>query len=303
MNARSYLTLLLALHFLLAMAALCGLTILGRSNWYVAHSAYHYDTLVDERFGLRDNADDILVFGDSSALRGVIPATMERELSGLTVRNLSLYGFSGYESYSLLLEQYLAANRPPAAIILHINASNPYWNATSFGYERSVTVLRYGSGSEMVRFFWRHPAGIHYLFRHFLTAIRPGTRYHRDLAATLARNKGYDEAPAPPLSEGCSIDTHRDLRAMGYLQQLQRQSAAYGIPMVIYVAPVPQCEAAYDDIVASYRGVADNRAERLPNRYFVDYTHMTRDGAEAHSAELGRFMKDFLSRQPTRASR
>src|SRR5438876_4820397 len=75
---------------LLALALDCAALIacigIYRTDWYVRHSGYYYDSLVERRFELADPVD-VLIVGDSSALLGAIPRVIESETAGLKVFN------------------------------------------------------------------------------------------------------------------------------------------------------------------------------------------------------------------------
>jgi hypothetical protein len=278
----------------IATTAAAGLVGFYRSDWMVRHPTYLYDLVDAQRFGLAGNAYDIVVVGDSSGLQGVIPAVVETRLGGLSVVNMGLFGFSGPTSYRLLLENYLAHNSKPTLVVLHISATNPAYAARAASYERSYTVLRHSRLPDALRYFAVNAEGVPPLLVHFPSVIWRVLRHHelsQEMHVALDRDRGYSENTDPPLDELCRLDDRDDISNIGYFHELRSELAARNIPMLIYVAPMPECEAAYPYFVTAYRGVSDNVPVQMPNRYFVDYTHLRRDGAEIHSREFGDFLR------------
>ena len=71
-----------------------------------------------------------------------------------------------------------------------------------------------------------------------------------------------------------------------------------GIHVVVYVAPIPACDASYPAVVDAYAGISDNRPQTLPSHYFVDdgwRVHLTPVGAARATAQFSEFISSYVA--------
>jgi hypothetical protein len=68
------------------------------------------------------------------------------------------------------------------------------------------------------------------------------------------------------------------------------------IKVAVYLSPVPECDASYSFYRKAYesRHLAINHLEKQPNTHFVDYIHMTDQGAAANSARVAQTLRAWL---------
>jgi len=271
--------------------------VLVRSAFYVRVSTYPYDAIATSRFALDGAYHDVLVIGDSSALRGVVPADVTRE-TGLATYNAALYAFSGLVSDDLLLRHYLAHNAVPRLVVLYVTPAAPAYDRMQGTYERSFVLFRYGSPHQIAAdiaetpgvAFWPEAMLRRYLLprRH----ARPGVSSAVTLKE-IARNGGYVGTDEKPLGDDCRLDSRADISNKDVLAAFRRKWAARLPDFALYIAPMAACDSAYAYYAAQYRGLADNTIARLPNQDFVDYTHASAAGAHATS----RLFADFIEKR------
>src|ERR1700761_2883798 len=100
---------------------------------------------------------DVVIYGDSTALYGVDPLQMEKDL-GLKVINLPNTMGSLPVVDDLSLKQYLAHNRPPKIIVFYMSSWNLNymhpWGPRLF--EGEEMLLRHGSWSQIFDYAVHH---------------------------------------------------------------------------------------------------------------------------------------------------
>lgn len=268
--------------------------LLTRASFFVRSSTYVYDVIADQRFALRGAHDDVLVIGDSSALRGVIPADVSQR-TGLAVYNAALFAFSGMASYDLLLEHYLANNAAPKLVVLYVTATQPTQEQNLGTYERTLVEFRYGSLAGIAALIADNPGVVFWpeaMLRKTLRRRDWRGRFYDATAVALERHGGYLGTDEAPLSDDCHLDSRADI-STGHLVAFRRKWAARLNDVAIYIAPMAACDRAYPYYVAQYRGVADNTIARVPPHWLVDYTHASAEGAH----ETSRLLADFIERR------
>lgn len=253
-----------------------------RSEQFPRTSNYFYDVLLSQRFTVRGQASDILIIGDSSALSGVIPDEFRKLSAGMTAYNLALVGYSGEPSYRLAMKAYLAANAPPRAVILYIAASNPTNNATAFGYERTVTLLRHATAKELLAYLLHRPASFfsvsnELMNRVFKLAFDVKGGYFNKISNSLDAQNGYMNFDEPPLSTDCSLNNTISKADTSYIDRLRREAG--GAKLFVYIAPSPECQNAIEQYRDVFRGIIDNQIQTLPSGLFRDAVHPTKSGA------------------------
>jgi hypothetical protein len=268
--------------------------LLTRTSLFVRSSTYVYDVIADQRFALRGARHDVLVIGDSSALRGVIPADISRR-TGLDVYNASLFAFSGIASYDLLLEHYLVNNAAPKLVVLYVTATQPPREQNPGTYERTLVEFRYGSLADIAALVADNPGVVFWpaamLRKTFRWRDWHG-RFYDATAAELARNDGFLGGDEAPLRDDCNLDSRTEI-ATEHLVAFRRKWAARLNDFAIYIAPMAACDRAYSYYAAQYRAVADNAIAQLPSHWLVDYTHASAAGAH----ETSRLLADFIERR------
>jgi len=279
-----------------SMAFCClGAPLIMRTALYTNSTHQFYDVLVEQRFGVAGAHYAAIIVGDSSALEGVDTEIVKRK-TGLETANLALFGFSGLDSYDRLIATYLAHNSVPSHLVIYVSAKEPFFDGIAGTYERTLVTFRYGSLGEIASLIWRNPGVVLWPAKLLGLSLWHGTidlrgAYRDEVLNQLRIDHGRFVNPAPPLGDDCRLNTEADISTKDRLSRLRQKYAGIIADVAIYVAPMPECDSAYDYYLRQYRGIADNTIQRLPNRDFVDYTHPTPDGAK----ETSRLLAEFLA--------
>jgi hypothetical protein len=276
------------------LALLVALLSVYRSSWYVDTTAYYYDLLVEQRFASPGPAA-IVVFGDSSAMVGVSPRVMESALPGLKVQNAALFALSGSFSARKIIDRYAAFSSRPKLMVYHVSYMNPSfeqdtrWRGT---YELIYPILRFGGVSEILGVL--SPAALSTAAYRLVTGLPARTSSARD----AARNKlaeaeaGWFPNNVPPFGTCPSLPV--EAHSTSYLRELKRYAEGRGIKLLVYLAPMPQCDPHFQHYAALFHGAIDNSPARLPDRLFGDSIHLIPYGANLHSEQLAEFIRRSL---------
>jgi hypothetical protein len=260
--SRRYVRYLVSLGlFIFALDCAALITCIGfyRTDWYVRHSGYYYDYLVERRFELAGDPADVLIVGDSSALLGAIPRVIENELTDLKVFNAALFGWSGSQSIRELLDRYIARNRHTRLVILHISMMNPLFERDPefIGrYERMFPVLRYGSLGDIVdlfvsdRRYFSIAAG--HLIKYVQIAHPFSTEFYREQTESWAKEKGWIANRAGPLPDDCKLDSKKDVPDTDYIDGLRKNLRSRGVRLAVYVSPMVACDTSFDYYLAKF---------------------------------------------------
>lgn len=298
-SSARYLVIVLAATLLLFALMLASCIALAR--FQPRGSFDFYQVLATEEFGQHGKSADLLFVGDSSLLYGVKPKVVSRAL-GMRVRSLPLYGSAGLASYELLLDDYLAHNRRPKIIVFYVAAQAPVespWHS----FEKTWTLLKFGDLSDLAR------AGVNpydlfftalHIVKNATSPILPERALR--LPATLAQTDGFFPIDMPPLTH-CNIDSKTDLEAYtgnrfadepwDIFAAAREKYRALGIKVLTYISPMPACDVAYDYFRDKFPFSAAP-LRRLPNGEFVDYNHLTDEGASRNSQAIAQIIGDRL---------
>jgi hypothetical protein len=193
----------------------------------------------------RQNAD-VVVFGDSTALHGIDPSQMSREL-GVKAINLPNTGATLRVMDDLSLRQYLESSRPPRLIVLYFAPWDMDYMHTELPigtYEGREVLAHRGTGAEIFDYAWNHPAeSLEFPFQFYLanSSWRAVVqRPYRYAGAEVSRTQGHLSNPAlAPLPAPCEFwpaMTH-DLRCFTLL----RQFPAAGTRPRFWASPTMGC--------------------------------------------------------------
>lgn len=277
---------MLALGLALALAASLTALRLGPLGGMEYHAVCAYT------FGPHEDADVIFI-GDSSLLNGVMPEVVEQGLKLRTV-SLPLFAHSGGRSYQLALERYLGQHPAPRCVVLYLTANAPsHWLQQK--YERIFTLARYGSILNLVQ----GGIGANDLFRtawtFFLGWFQDNGHFRR-VRDNLRVGRGWQPPSlTKPLEEGAQINTAAPIvpAALEVVGELRQMLRARGIRFTFLLAPMPEGDTAFQEQARRYQGLSDSPPITLPNRLFVDYTHMLPEAALQNS----RHVADILARE------
>jgi hypothetical protein len=268
---------------------------------------------IDMAYHMDDEAGQncqVVIFGDSTAMIGLDPRAIQAR-TGLKTCNLALPYMAVSASGTMVLDHYLAANRPPAFIIFagHITHQRP----PAFDEQDGIIdgwwfVDRYFSPAQAARFFLKTPrdtflfvAQVWQALASFTDVIHPDftQRTYARTMAELHRREGFYTMEYHLGHDAICHPGYPPLRAdPSWFQTLRRKYQTPQRQVVFYVSPVPDCDPDLPryDAIARQAGVPAPVA--LPEEDFADPHHLNAFGAAQNSTVLA---KDLLRLSAARA--
>ncbi|MBX9805929.1 MAG: hypothetical protein K2Y18_09300 [Alphaproteobacteria bacterium] len=265
-----------------------------------------YDVLLDYKTSLENQKNDVVFIGDSSGLMGVIPKVIKEEL-GINVINLATLGNAGIIGYDVVLRKYLEKNTAPKLIVFYISPSipNSYISGT---FEQIFAYTRYGKLDSLVENFGEHNIlQIHSaIVTYILEKIKPTKDQDtlKEFRGSIERDLGYQRslpnvavmAPKARINSRHRYGDyfHTSLDPRKKIQKLVDHFSNAKTKVIVYIAPMPEGEEAFDYFTDIYKDIAANQTYKLPNTHFSDYTHLEHEGATLNSKIVARFIKPLI---------
>jgi hypothetical protein len=239
------------------------------------------------------NADcKILIYGDSSAMVGVDPTTVQ-EITGLSTCNIAEYLGITVVNNTMPLDDYLANNPKPEYLIFLFGPESygapPPWGdmdvaealAYRFQFHRDL------ASSLLVA---KHPSEVLGWLEHelrFLIAhprVKPTSPEIMNIRASLKGRFPMSSAPLTTCMPVRKVEPRRD-----WIEGLR---AKYGIPgtkVLIDVTPVPSCETTFPFYRDHLKGIVDNElVQSATAEYVTDgRLHLGYDGVLKLSNAIG----------------
>jgi hypothetical protein len=281
---------------LLPVVAMVGAVWLAKTDWFLRRGMPAYLQMMDAEWGIRGRSCDVLVYGDSAALTGLMPWIIEQE-SGRTTCSVAqtkgTVGVMGTEP----LEGYLERNPPPQVLIFAFSPEDwrpfHHWGEVAY-VEGVLQTVRHGSMREYVTSLVTHPDEAFgfatFVYKSALGALAG----HLNMASGAVRD-GQMTLPSAAEQRCAANPEHPGplfAPDAGYAQRLRRQFARNGTRVMLLVTPVPECDPQAAWYAAHLRGMTDNPLERWPVSLFNDIDrHFTVEGAERFSREVGRALR------------
>jgi hypothetical protein len=218
----------------------------GYERW----SGSKWAPTLEYAFQTADQNADIVVYGDSTALYGVDPLQMEKDL-GLKVINLPNTMGSLPVVDDLSLHLYLAHNRAPKMIVFYISSWNLNymhpWGPRLF--EGEEMLLRHGSSSQILHFAVHHlEETLNFPFRvysglgpHVIIDLLHSSHAVPEIVAS--RGHEVNDLPVGPLSGDCTLpDTLIEEHRADSVQALMNGYSTPQTRAMLYLSPVPGCQ-------------------------------------------------------------
>jgi hypothetical protein len=297
--------LFLFLTVVLTVGIAAGTIAFVRSDLFQRSARYVYDVLLAEKADARAPNTDLLIVGDSSLLTGVMPDLIDQRL-GRRSYNLGLVAFAGYEAMLLATRRFVEINGRPETIVLYLSPAAPTYGAGQGRYEHAVAHMRFDSLGNVVLSVLNRPNTLSTVLETLLRRLGApsdafAARSYRRIAEALIGQRGYlslDTAGMrqPVLAENCPLHTPLTFADdwKDALFDLRTRMQALAKHVLIYVAPMPACDKALEQARTLYAGLADNEVRMMRSGLFVDYIHLTPEGAAINSAtvagDLGRLI-------------
>ena len=295
-----YLLIVVALPFAFLLSSIP----IVRSASFPRDSADPFLLNPDYAFSLKHADCDVLVFGDSTALTGIDPTTIERS-TGLRTCNiaqsqgiLEILGF-------MALDSYLENNAAPQFIVLQFAPETFSRDGKHFSWEEGFTLLlRKKSVVEALPALARHPVGFYYFalwaIKAKLTALFYPPPDFSAMEAIFQSRRGLLVLPKPPATH-CTRTTPYVAPELSWVRMLREKYGRPGTRVIIDISPLPTCAPYVGQIAAATREVTDNALPLFPIGLFSDLDrHLTLEGAERSSLEIARQILT-LKRQPAPA--
>jgi hypothetical protein len=274
-----------------------------QSRSYRRHVYYLWHPLVDEKLNTRQTNADIVFVGDSSLLMGLQPKVI-KEWTGFSSYNLGVPGEAFCMSGEILLNVYLAHNRPPKALVLYLSPQT-HCSALATGgdhpgaYDNIITLALSHETGRLAALLLEHPSYVPAFALNSWELVLTnfdlsGKRYSATVAA-LRSGDGYLPNPVDAPLTGCSKSDPGIPVDIKFVHQFEHDYADYAGRLAIYLSPVPDCDPSYSRYKQEAAGVADNTLERLPHELFSgDAVHLAPSGAERNSRAVATFLRRFM---------
>jgi hypothetical protein len=218
----------------------------GYERW----SGSKWAPTLEYAFQTAGQSADIVVYGDSTALYGVDPLQMEKDL-GLKVVNLPNTMGSLPVVDDLSLHLYMAHNRAPKMIVFYMSSWNLNymhpWGPRLF--EGEEMLLRHGSWSQILHFAVHHlEETLNFPFRVY-SGLGPRViidllhSSHAGPEIVASRGHEVNDLPVGPLSGDCTLpDTLIEEHRADSVQALMNRYSTPQTRAMLYLSPVPGCQ-------------------------------------------------------------
>jgi len=262
---------------------------------------------------------DVVVYGDSAAMTGIVPAVVERE-TGLKTCNIAEVGPVRLVGVAPTLDVYLRQNRRPRAIVLWYAPWNfrrwreEEWDRNPVQVEGIYYLLRYGNLQRSARMLLRHRhASAKYGVWVMLTEAKQCAQILLRMATgqaapdmdaweeRMARRGVFTTNHSPqrgcmPRKDLSKDDIQADPAWAEAMRARYRESAER---VLLMVSPLADCDALGKVSAERLQGLTDNRIRTLPVEMFNgEDVHFSTAGAEQTSAELALEIKESAGNQP-----
>ncbi len=293
-----------------------------RSNTlYCRHNQVFWNANDCVKFSLRRQQADIVLVGDSSLVFGVRPDLIQRRLKQ-SAFNLGQPAGGMIFYPGMLLDHYLARNSRPRLIILYVGAWTLLKHQEDLDHlwdDGATAAIRHGNLQQIGTIFADDPrrlVRVPIVFLHQgLVQFSRSDRWWRDASAEMRAGRGWFAVwrPGRPFATQRPGGAHEvpvalpdrctlPVKALGALnrRQIEQFRKTYqrdGTRVLVYVAPVPDCDPTYPAIVHAYAGIADNRPRTMPGHDFIDdgwRIHTSPEGADRATKQVCDFIESFL---------
>jgi hypothetical protein len=281
---------------LLPIVVMLGAVGLAKTNWFLRRSMPAYLQMMDAEWSSQGRSCDVLLFGDSAALTGLMPWIVEQE-SGLKTCSVAqtkgTVGVIGTQS----LEQYLSQNPAPKVLVLAFAPEDwrPFhkWGEVAY-VEGVLQMVRHGTAKQYVTALVTHPDEAFGFSTFVYKAVFGAIAGHPSMASGPVRD-GHMTLPSPAEEQCASDPAHPGPMFppdANYARQLRQRFAKNGTQVLLLVPPVPDCDPLADWYAQRLQGITDNPLERWPVGLYNDIDrHFTPAGAERFSREVGQRLR------------
>ena len=270
-----------------------------------------YAALEDFAYDPRLPAADVVILGDSSALFGLDPRRLARQL-GVSVLNLPNTGPTLAVTGTLALDRYLERHPAPQVLVVYVTAWNLDFlhapprpegltgNEKPHLFEGIEPLLRHGTPAEILSFIRLHPAAalaFPFKFDQTLLEMLPlRLAGRRGLRHELERSAGHLDADMGLESLSATCTLPQQLLAPAATRTVAELAHRYQTAqtqLLIYIAPLPGCGNAGVIAGRAYGSYSTAPPQILPPEWFSadpSYAHLK----PAHVADATDALSDRL---------
>jgi len=278
---RRYLLVVLAISACMYLAALFVVRLPSFERW----GGSFYGPVLDYGFESAGVDADVVIFGDSSALYDISPVQMSNAL-GVKVINLPNTLGSLPVTEDMALRQYLSTNKKPRLIIFYFTVWSLDYDRdspSSLIYEGEEMLARHGSMRQIVSFARKDPtAPLLFPFRFYSASPKAAVLSmirRQDRVSAVRASFGHLEPDfkRSPLPRSCVVpETLIRRDNVESAEALLTRYKSRGVPVLFYIAPVPDCADMGPVVGRSYAALDARPPQRMEAPEFWD------DGFYAH---------------------
>lgn len=283
----------------------------GFQRW----SGSEYGPILEYSFTASKVNADVVIFGDSSALFGIDPNQLS---SMLHVKAVNLPNTIGNLPVldDMPLRQYLRSNQPPRLLVFYFAPWNLDYMSSKRTqlYEGEELLVRHGSLTDLTRFSESHMSEmLSFPFRFYSAnklSVSISRLRHRHVKLPIDVAMGHVPLNFPPeklLRAQCHIpETLLSETQADAVIALRDKYENDGMPIMVFIAPIPACDNADDPIQISYTEISADHPMRMdPTQYEDDgyYCHLNSTGVPAATANLATAISKRLETHGSDGSR
>jgi len=247
-----------------------------RTRWFGMGTANAWVRQMDYPYEVRDLDAEVVIFGDSTAANGIDPRLFEQDTGTRAVvlpNNIHILGVTQDKP----LATYLSHNKRPRVIVIYLAPWETSLPSPTIWPEGLIMLLRHGTPAEIARFFIHNPVrmaeGDINLVKVAFGRFTQRSVSDSEILAIYQR-QGFFAPPnnATPLAAGCRLNPGHALRpGVGALtRQLIQRWQSPETRVVVYLAPIPDCEGAAQFIHLSLDPPQLGGPDVLPAAKFID---------------------------------
>jgi hypothetical protein len=272
----------------------------ARSNWFLHRALPPYLTMLDDEFSIRNQHCDVLIFGDSAALTGIMPWAVEQQ-TGLRTCGIAQTKGSVGVTGTLFLQEYLARNPAPRILVIAYGPENwrpiRQWGDVAY-VEGVLQMVRHEPLRTTVPALLRHPnemfGFVTFVYKQLVDWATGG----KSLAVWTAQGEargGHMTLPKPP-ETACAPSRTSDAAAFTpvpeFVQATRRQFTTPGTRVVLLSPDLPDCDPHFAMYAAVLNPLLDSPLQQMPIRYYNDVDrHFVREGAEIYSQRVAQILR------------
>jgi len=289
--------------------------LLARSDWFLRRAVPNYVAMLNGEFSIRDKPCDVLLFGDSAALTGLMPWTIQQETGARTcsvAQTKGVVGVTGLDS----LRQYLARNPAPRALVIAFAPEDwraiRNWGETAY-VEGMLEVVRHENAAAVLRQFAAHPNEV-FGFTTFVYKSAANAALHRGFvyaARQPAARDGQMTLPGPP-ETACLNEDALNMKTIAevatpqpeFVRAVRAEFSAQAGALLLISPPIPECDAMAGYYRATLDPLLDQPISQQPIGDYNDLDrHFTAQGAEAFSRRIAVVIRQRLQGEPIKLER